>query len=220
MTTTTSTPAAGKRASNTAGPAAGPATSQTTGTGNQASNQDSLEVTGQSGRPSSSSDQPSGSVDGVEPRWLSEEDQRTWLALGSVLLRLPGALDAQLQRDAGISHFEYVVMAALSESPERTLRMSILAVMAESGLPRLSQVVTRLEKRGWVKRSPDPTDGRSTLATLTEDGWDKVVASAPGHVEEVRRLVFDPLTKAQLRQLNEISRRVITVIDPDDRCLR
>jgi DNA-binding MarR family transcriptional regulator len=157
---------------------------------------------------------------GAEPRWLSEEEQATWLAVGSVLLRLPGALDKQLQAEAGISHFEYMVLSALSEAPERTLRMSELAVLAESGLPRLSQVVARLEKRGWITRAPDPTDGRYTLATLTEAGWEKVVDTAPGHVETVRRLVLEPLTKAQLRQLREISRRIMTVIDPDDRCLR
>jgi DNA-binding MarR family transcriptional regulator len=98
--------------------------------------------------------------------------------------------------------------------------MSELAVLAESGLPRLSQVVARLEKRGWITRAPDPTDGRYTLATLTEEGWAKVVDTAPGHVETVRRLVLDPLTKAQLRQLREISRRIMTAIDPEDRCLR
>ena len=155
-----------------------------------------------------------------EPRWLSEEEQAVWIALGSVVFRLPGALDAQLQRDAGISHFEYVVMSVLSESPDRTLRMSELAVMAEAMLPRLSQVVAKLEKRGWLRRAPDPADGRYTLATLTDDGWEKVVATAPGHVETVRSLVFDPLTKAQLKQVREISRRIMTAIDPEDRCLR
>jgi DNA-binding MarR family transcriptional regulator len=154
-----------------------------------------------------------------EPRWLDPEERSIWLALASVLIRLPGTLDAQLQQDAGISHFEYQVLAGLSEAPDRTLRMSDLAVLAEGSLPRLSQVVSRLEKRGWVRRTPDPADGRYTLAILTGQGWDKVVATAPGHVEAVRRLVFDPLTKAQSRQLRAISRRVMRAIDPDDHCL-
>jgi DNA-binding MarR family transcriptional regulator len=154
-----------------------------------------------------------------EPRWLDADEQRTWMALASMLMRLPGALDAQLQRDAGISHFEYQVMAGLSMSPERTLRMSVLAALAEGSLPRLSQVVGRLEKRGWVHRTPDPADGRYTLAILTEEGWAKVAATAPGHVAEVRRLVFDPLTRAQSRQLREIGRRIMRAIDPGDPCL-
>jgi DNA-binding MarR family transcriptional regulator len=153
------------------------------------------------------------------PRWLDAEEQQAWLALVGILIRLPAALDAQLQRDAGISHFEYQVMAGLSMSPGHTLRMSELAAFAEGSLSRLSQVVGRLERRGWVRRAPDPTDGRYTLAILTDEGWAKVVQTAPGHVEEVRRLVFDPLTRTQQRQLREIGRRVMRTIDPHDRCL-
>jgi DNA-binding MarR family transcriptional regulator len=108
-------------------------------------------------------------------------------------------------------------MALLSEAPGRTLRMSELAMMAEGSLPRLSQVVARLEQHGWMRRAPDPADGRYTLATLTGQGLAKVTEAAPGHVQEVRRLVFDPLTKTQTRQLREIGRRIIRAIDPDNR---
>jgi len=152
-----------------------------------------------------------------EPRWLDAEERQAWLALASTLNRLPAALDAQLRRDAGISHFEYQVMALLSEAPGRTLRMSELARMAEGSLPRLSQVTARLEQHGWMRRTPDPADGRYTLATLTGQGQAKVTEAAPGHVQEVRRLVFDPLTKTQTRQLREIGRRIIRAIDPDNR---
>ena len=140
------------------------------------------------------------------------------MALAAVLMRLPGALDAQLQRDAGLTHFEYLVLAGLSMAESRTMRMSDLAAFAEGWLPRLSQVVSRLEKRGWIRRAPDPTDGRYTLATLTEEGWAKVVATAPGHVEAVRQFVFDPLTKAQQRQLREIGRRIMGAVAPNHRC--
>ena len=68
-------------------------------------------------------------------------------------------------------------------------------MQAEGSLPRLSQVVARLEQRGWVRRTPDTADGRYTLAILTGQGLAKVTEAAPGHVQEVRRLVFDPLTK-------------------------
>ena len=159
-------------------------------------------------------------MDGTaEPHWLSDEEAQTWLALAAVLVRLPSALDLQLQRDAGISHFEYQVLAGLSMSPQRSLRMSDLASFTEGSLSRLSQVVGRLEGRGWVRREADATDGRYTVAALTDDGWDKVVATAPGHVAAVRRLVFDPLTKAQHRQLRDIGRRIMRAIDPSDHCL-
>lgn len=150
-----------------------------------------------------------------EPRWLDDEERAAWLALVSVMMRLPAALDTQLQRDAGMSLFEYQVTAGLSMAPERALRMTELAAFAEGSLPRLSQVVGRLEKRGWVRRGPDPTDGRYTVATLTDEGWDKVVATAPGHVEAVRSYVVDPLTKTQVRQLTTIGHRMIRAIDPE-----
>ncbi|WP_460073087.1 MarR family winged helix-turn-helix transcriptional regulator [Streptomyces sp. YKOK-I1] len=153
------------------------------------------------------------------PQWLNVEERQAWAALASVLVRLNSALDAQLRRDADLGHFEYGVLAALSEAPDRTLRMSELAILAEGSLSRLSQVAARLERKHWIRRTPDPQDGRYTLAVLTEEGYDKIVATAPGHVAEVRRLVFDPLTKAQVRQLADIGQRIVRAIDPPERSL-
>jgi DNA-binding MarR family transcriptional regulator len=150
-----------------------------------------------------------------EPRWLDAEQQRTWYLFAYALVRLPAALDAQMHRDADISQFEYMVLSALSTAPQRTLRMSVLADYTASTLSRLGNVVGRLEERGWIRRTADPTDGRYTLAALTDDGWAKVVASAPAHVAEVRRLVFDPLTTAQQRQLGTIAQRILKATDPD-----
>jgi DNA-binding MarR family transcriptional regulator len=150
-----------------------------------------------------------------DTRWLDAEESQAWRALAKTLAKLPASLDAQLRRDAGISHFEYQVLALLSEAPGCTLRMSVLATQVEGSLPRLSQVVTRMEQRGWVRRTPDPSDGRYTLATLTDQGRAKVTQAAPGHVQEVRRLVLDPLTKAQSRQLREICGRIMRAIGPD-----
>lgn len=149
------------------------------------------------------------------PRWLDAGEQQTWLAVAYTLGRLPAALDARMQRAAGISTFEYLALAGLSMAEGRTLRMTELAEFTASSLSRLSNVVTRLERRGWLRRTADPGDGRCTLATLTDAGWDKVVASAPEHVEAVRELVFDPLTRAQQRQLGEIGRRILHAIDTD-----
>jgi DNA-binding MarR family transcriptional regulator len=106
-------------------------------------------------------------------------------------------------------------MAMLSMSSQRTRRMKEVAALANGSLTRLSRTVDRLEARGWVTRRPDPEDGRSTLAVLTDAGWDKVVATAPGHVAEVRRLVFDPLTATQVRHLREIATRIREVVQPE-----
>jgi len=152
--------------------------------------------------------------------WLSGEQQAAWRPLVALLLRLPAALDAELQRDAGLNHFDYLVLSGLSEAPGRTLRMSELAAMANSSLSRLSHVVSRLEARGWVRREPCPGDGRFINAVLTDDGWQKVLATAPGHVAAVRELLVDTLTAEEFAQLGAISAKVlaaqgITVIIPN-----
>ena len=149
----------------------------------------------------------------LEPPGLRAETLEVWASLATLLERLPGALDAQLQRDSGLTHFEHGVLYALDDAPNRTLRMSILAGYASSTLSRLSRAVGRLELQGWVQRQADPTDGRFTLAILTDKGHDKVVQSTPAHHALVERLVFDALTSAQARQLGVISRRISDAID-------
>lgn len=149
------------------------------------------------------------------PTELAGEDLETWAALATVLEWLPSALDGQLQRDAQLSHFEYGVLYALASAPDRTLRMSILAGYANSTLSRLSRAATRLEAQGWLRRTPDPRDGRYTLAVLTDLGGEKVWDATPGHVQIVRRLVLDRLTKRQTRQLREISQRIAGAIRED-----
>src|SRR3954470_12630381 len=129
-------------------------------------------------------------------RWLADDEQAAWIRLIAVVELLPGVLDSQLRRDADLSHFEYFLLAMLSEAPERTLRMTALAVRTNATLPRLPHVVRRLEDRGLVERFPCPEDGRATNARLTEEGWAKVVATAPGHVQTVREHVIDALTPA------------------------
>jgi DNA-binding MarR family transcriptional regulator len=153
------------------------------------------------------------------PRWLAADEQEAWRALVAVVLRLPGELERQLQRDAGMSHFAYWVLALLSEAPGRTLRLSELAAQADASLSRLSHVVTRLEARGWVTRRPCPDDARATLAALTDAGLDQVVAAAPGHVATVRRTVFDGLDATDVADLGRVCARVVARLDapPGDR---
>jgi DNA-binding MarR family transcriptional regulator len=154
--------------------------------------------------------------------WLSDEQQVAWRSFVAVLERLPAALDAELQKDAGITQFDYLVLSGLSEAPGRTLRMSELAARASGSLSRLSHVVSRLEAKGWVRREPCAGDGRFINAVLTEEGWQKVVATAPGHLAAVRELLISTLTDEEFRQLGAISAKVlaaqgIKVVIPNER---
>jgi DNA-binding MarR family transcriptional regulator len=152
-----------------------------------------------------------------DTRWLTPDQLRAWKKFVAVVEVLPGVLDSQLQRDADVTHFEYFTMAMLSEAPDRRLRMTSLASATNSTLPRLSHVVSRLEKRGYIDRAPCPEDRRATNATLTEAGWQKVVATAPGHVETVRENVIEPLTAADVVDLDRIMGKILRTIDPENR---
>jgi DNA-binding MarR family transcriptional regulator len=139
-----------------------------------------------------------------EPRWLTDEQQQAWRTFVTVLFKVPAALEAQLQRDAGLTHMGYLVLSTLSERSDRRLAMSKLAKQATASLSRLSHVVARLETQGWVRRERDPEDGRVQIAVLTDAGYAKIVDAAPGHTEAVQQLVFDRLTPAQVRQLVKV----------------
>lgn len=149
--------------------------------------------------------------------WLSPPQLRAWMRFVAVVELLPGVLDSQLQRDADVSHFEYYVLAMLSEAPNATLRMTALSLKTNATLPRLSHVIKRLESRGLVRRAPCPEDRRATNASLTEEGIALVVATAPGHVRTVRENVIDRLTEEQIGQLDAISDQLLRRLDPDNR---
>ena len=140
----------------------------------------------------------------MEPRWLSPEEQQAWIGVTAVMWLLPAPLDAQLQRDSGLNLFDYFVLSSLSMADGRQRRMSDLATQSNASPSRVSNVVSRLESQGWVSRHTDVNDRRSTVATLTEAGWEKVVAAAPGHVAAVRRLLVDRLTPDQLAALRAV----------------
>lgn len=136
-----------------------------------------------------------------EPRWLTPEQQSAWRRLVTVLVKVPAAMEAQLQRDAGLTHMGYFVLSTLSERDDRQLAMSKLAKQVTASLSRLSHVVARLETQGWVRRERDAEDGRVQIAVLTDEGYAKVVDAAPGHAEAVQQLIFDRLSPSQVRQL-------------------
>jgi DNA-binding MarR family transcriptional regulator len=149
-------------------------------------------------------------VNGDETRWLEPDEMETWLSWVAATTLLDGALDRQMQRDAGMPLADYLILAMLSDAPDRALRMSELAAATQSSQSRLSHAVARLERKGWVRRKPCSEDRRSTFAQLTEEGFAVLAAAAPGHVCAVRRHLFDRLTPEQVGQLREITRAVLS----------
>lgn len=152
--------------------------------------------------------------------WLNDVELASWLNLSEIALSLPGALSARLQREAGISFYEYMVLAMLSEQCDRTLQLSELAELTSGSLSRLSHVITRLEAAGWVERTRSDSDRRARLARLTDAGMERVVAVAPTHVAHVRELVFDALTAEQVELLRTVTDAVVQRVRPADRQAR
>ncbi|MEU2202327.1 MarR family transcriptional regulator [Isoptericola sp. NPDC019482] len=148
------------------------------------------------------------------PAWLTDDQQRSWSSVAALLMTLPATLDAQLRADADLNLFEYHVLVALGDAPARTLSMSDLAALSRGSLSRLSHAVGRLERSGLVERTPCSVGRRRMEARLTDAGWDKLVASAPGHVAEVRRLVVDALDDDQLAAFGAAADVVVRTIDP------
>ena len=152
----------------------------------------------------------------TDDRWLTADQLSAWKKLIAVVELLPGTLESQLRRDADLSHFEYFTMAMLSEAPGRTLRMTALASLTSSTLARLSHVVSRLEKRGFVRRETCADDRRATNAYLTSDGWSKIVATSPGHVATVLQNVIDPLSVTDVVDLDRLMGRILGALDPSN----
>jgi DNA-binding MarR family transcriptional regulator len=142
-------------------------------------------------------------------RWLDDEEQATWRAFLGATRALMDTLDRELQHEAGMPHAYYEILVRLSEAPDHRMRMSELADACGSSRSRLSHAVARLEESGWVRRQDCPTDRRGQVAVLTDEGYRRLEEAAPGHVEGVRRHLFDPLSPAQVGELKRISDAIL-----------
>ncbi|MBC2876022.1 MULTISPECIES: MarR family winged helix-turn-helix transcriptional regulator [Streptomyces] len=153
-------------------------------------------------------------TDPAEPRWLSAEEQATWQAYLHATTLLEDHLDRQLQRDAGMPHIYYALLVQLSEAPRRRMRMTELAQQVKITRSRLSHAVARLEKNGWMRREDCPSDRRGQVAVLTDEGFEVLRRTAPGHVAAVRAAIFDRLTPEQVTELGEICATIASGLQP------
>lgn len=148
-------------------------------------------------------------------RFYSPDELATWIPFAALLELLPRELDAQLLRDADLTHFDYFALSMLTNSAGHRLQMKRLASMTNATMPRLSHVVSRLERRGLVVREPNAADARGVDVVITSEGRRTVLHATLGHVQHVRGLVLDALDPEQIVQLRAITEAVLARLDPD-----
>ena len=151
----------------------------------------------------------------ADVRWLSDEEQQAWRGFIGGARRLFERLDADLKAH-GLTHDDYSVLVALSEAPDRRLRMAELADQAVESRSRLTHHISRLEQRGLVERATCPTDRRGTWAVLTAEGREMIEALAPHHVDGVRRYLLDHLSPTELRTIGAAFGRIDAALQHED----
>jgi len=151
----------------------------------------------------------------TDPRWLDELETRAWRGYTRMRVELEAALSRALSRHSGLSHADYAVLVELSEAEGGRLRAFQLGRVLRWEKSRLSHHLKRMEARGMVCREECAQDARGSEIVLTAEGRAIIEAAAPAHAEDVRRLMIDHLTRAQLDQLATISERVLSALEAD-----
>ncbi|MFI9007593.1 MarR family winged helix-turn-helix transcriptional regulator [Actinosynnema sp. NPDC053489] len=149
------------------------------------------------------------------PRWLDEREARVWQAYLAVHRELHSALERQLVRDSGLSNADYALLVPLSGAEGGVLRSRELGALVGWERSRLSHQVGRMEKRGLVAREDCAEDARGSMVRLTAAGRAAIESAAPGHVETVRRYLFDGLSAAEADVLDRVFHRVLGRIAAD-----
>lgn len=150
-----------------------------------------------------------------ETRWLTAEQQdvwRRWLRLNAAL---PATLHRELQSDAGLSLPDFDVLVHLTDTAEGRVRVNDLSRALHWERSRVSHHVTRMERRGLIRREECSDDGRGAFVVITPAGRQAIEQAAPGHVHQVRDLVFDQLTEEELEVLGRITEKMLARLEPD-----
>jgi DNA-binding MarR family transcriptional regulator len=148
------------------------------------------------------------------PRWLTADQELAWRRYRRMRALLDLELSRDLRRDSGLSDADYDVLTMLSDRPARALRARQLGNRLRWSTSRLAHQIRRMEQRGLVARSGTDDDARGAVVTLTDDGWQTLLAAAPMHVESVRRNLIDLLSPTELRTLDRIARKVLDHLQP------
>ena len=144
--------------------------------------------------------------------WLDQEQQDIWRSWLRATDRITSHLDAGL-RTFGLDLAEYEILVTLSEVDNRRMRMSDLAGAARQSRSRLTHTIARMERKGLVARETCAADGRGVWATLTEEGFTRLLEVAPHHVTDVRHVFVDAVGPEDFTALGRAMSKVLAVAD-------
>jgi|SRR6476469_7995827 DNA-binding MarR family transcriptional regulator len=146
-------------------------------------------------------------------RWLTAEEQRVWRRWMTLNAQLSATLQRELQDDAGLSTQDYEVLVHLTDNAEGRMRVTDLARLMQWERSRVSHHVTRMERRHLVQRVECAEDGRGAFVVITQQGRAAIEQAAPGHVNTVRRLVFDVLSPEEVDSFGAIIDKALAQLD-------
>jgi DNA-binding MarR family transcriptional regulator len=146
-------------------------------------------------------------------RWLTAEEQRVWRRWMTLNAQLSATLQRELQDDAGLSTQDYEVLVHLTDNAEGRMRVTDLARLMQWERSRVSHHVTRMERRHLVQRVECAEDGRGAFVVITQQGRAAIEQAATGHVNTVRRLVFDVLSPEEVDSFGAIIDKALAQLD-------
>ena len=141
--------------------------------------------------------------------WLSDTEDRVWRSFLTLSRSMERAVDRQLQRDSKLSGSEYEVLVPLSESDSGELPSRELLRELGWERSRLSHMLSRMERRDMICRSPSPTDARGLVVGITEHGRAVIARAAPAHLDMVRAAFMDRLSEEEQTALVSIADKVL-----------
>lgn len=147
----------------------------------------------------------------VEPRWLSDAEQTLWRLVLGTIRKIDRGMEETLMAGGELSLPEFAVLASLSEAEDKSMRLRELCLELDWDRSRTSHQVTRMDKRGLVQKVRAVGDGRGVVVQITDEGFERLKAAVPDHVESVRRLVFDHLHEEDIPALSRFFEGVMKV---------
>ncbi|HEX3829608.1 MAG TPA: helix-turn-helix domain-containing protein [Sporichthyaceae bacterium] len=148
-----------------------------------------------------------------EPRWLNETEQRAWRGLLTMHTQLTTYLAREMAAESDMSMADFAVLVALTDNLGGRVRAYALAESLGWEKSRLSHQLARMAGRGLIERADCSEDARGQVVCVTPAGRAAIEAAAPAHVENVRRVLIDVLTPAQIKALTGISETVLAALD-------